>query len=223
MIDCCSARAADVIRESKAWGVDLIPLPGDPHYFLLWPNPMAKTDMGKCMLWLDERCKQCGRVKSTLGCPSTSAMDLPDRHPIMIGPDIWSETVVGRTTDIFVDEPMRRIIRSARLTGIFQLQKCLDAPPPWLDKWKASGGRYMEPAKILKSIKQRHRRRSKEPEPEWKKQLFESTKSNPLFIYGNLVLCADETVVKDIELMLADRQYEYIHDVLRAALKTAKG
>ena len=36
---CCSFRAADVIRGSGAWGVDIIPLPGDPNYFLLWPAP----------------------------------------------------------------------------------------------------------------------------------------------------------------------------------------
>lgn len=204
---CCSALAADVIRGGGAWGVDIIPLPGDPHYFLLWPNPQVKTDLEKCQIHMGHPCAKCGRVEFTTGLMSTLAMELPDKHPCLIGSDIWMEHLVGRTTFLIADEPMRTIIKAARLTGIAQWEKCPESPPAWLDKWKASGGRYLPPADSLKSLKQT-------PPP--------YLMSHPDSIANLLIEFADASVADEIETMLADPRYQDMYEILRKALKKAR-
>lgn len=129
-------------------------------------------------------------------------MELPDKHPCLIGSDIWTERLAGRTTKLFADEPMREIIKAARLTGIFEWFKCPSTPPPWLDKWKASGGRYLPPADSLKSLKQTH--------PPY-------VISHPDSIANLLIEFADASVADEIETMLADPRYQDMYEILRKA------
>lgn len=219
---CCGVRAADVIRGSGAWGVDIIPLPGDPNYFLLWPNPLVKTDFAKCQLIIGPKCAECGRVEWTKGLMSTSAMELPDKHPCLIGSDIWTEHLHGRTTWLFADAPMREIIKAARLTGIAKWWQCEKSPPPWLDKWKASGGRYARPALLLESLKRNPPNKARQNDADFCK-LMAKADAHPDSTSSKLVEFADASVADEIEAMLADPRYQDIHEILRRALKTARG
>ena len=205
---CASKRVVRFIPTIKPWGVRIVPLPSDPEYALLWPEPLVKADANLALVYVHEVCPKCNRVKSATGGVDPFAMQLPRQSPCLFAPDIWTVTAFGPQAWFMADEAMYALMKAERFTGVEWWANSLVTQPPWFEKSRRSAGKYIPPVLALEEVKRRGDRGSK---------ILRQGIANALV--GALEEDPDPGVVEEIKKLLLNPRFSDLHKILKKAVK----
>ncbi|RPI62507.1 MAG: hypothetical protein EHM48_03975 [Planctomycetaceae bacterium] len=132
-----SARFRNIVEKHKIQGVEFVPIPSSPEFFVYIPTILVPIDEKRCKargMEFEKKCKQCGRFLTTTGWPDRKSMQVPEGELVMFTPNGACECPGGQVCMIYTTETVQKIFESNGITGVDSYMSLEDddssQPPP---------------------------------------------------------------------------------------------
>jgi hypothetical protein len=111
-------KVKDVFEQNHISGLRFVELPGGSTW-ALWPDTFVSVDMALAgFQFVEPKCGVCGRYQEVCVGPLSQGLRIPDNPLVVFASEVWNEDTRGRVLWLFAQEPVAKLLKKARLSGM---------------------------------------------------------------------------------------------------------